>query len=316
MRDLEGQRTVTEFGTGSWTTRVVTLTDGSIRWQRAPGRDNPGPPESVPPGFGDRARAASDQHVRFAVPFVADGADFTWEAPGRNSAAGLLLSDDDRAGQLHEVFGHLGRQLRALHSQHASDEPPGDYPQPQGHVRLTNWLESGRGSRAAAGWRVQLRTQLGADRWKKLCEFAHHMLHPRPTDATTVVHGWFALGSIVVADTPGAEPGAAVLSGPEAALSRPETDVANLVGELLELSKVAERASLDRPVFKALRDRFLAHYGPGWDRETVAIGAVVRIATHSHDFAAYVGWNPDLHNYIPMLADLLDSDGAAALPAE
>lgn len=316
MKDLEGQSSVTEFGTGFLTTRVVTLTDGSIRWQRAPGRDNHFPHRPVRPGFEHRAQAASDQHVKFVVPYAADGAELTWEAPGQESIAGMLLTGDDPPGQLHEVFGHLGRQLRALHTQQASDDPPGDYPQPPGHLRFTNWLESGRGSRAAAGWHVRLRTQLGADRWKKLCEYAHHMLHPRPADATTVVHGWFALGSIVVADAPGARPGAAVLSGPEAALSRPETDLACLVGELLEFSKVAERESRDRPVLEALRDRFLGAYGPGWDRETVAIGAVVRIATHSHDFAAYVGWNPDLHNYIPMLADLLDSDGAAALPAQ
>ena len=176
------------------------------------------------------------------------------------------------------------------------------------------WLDQGGGPRAAAGWHRRLRALLGTERWEALRAFTHRALFPRPDGAETVVHGWFTLGNIVVADAPDTRPGTVVLSGPEAAWSRPETDLACVLGELLELTMVAQRQASRRPQFGRLRDALLSGYGPGWDRDAVATGAVVRIATHAHDLAAYADRHCDLHAYAPMLADLIDDRGRTALP--
>lgn len=313
VKDLEEHHILAEFATGYQHTRVVGLPDGRIHWQRSPGPNHPGEYDPVRPGFIRRAHAASDQHIRFAVPVTGPGTGCTWEVTGSHSAAEMLLSEDDPTGVLHESIAALGRQLHALHHQHASNDPMGDYPPPPGPARLMTWLENGLGPRACAGWHHRLRTQLGSSRWEKLRDFTDHMLNPQPSDTTTVVHGWFSLGSIVVADAVGSGPDAVVLSGLEAAQGRPEIDLACLIGELAEFSQIARRQGRERAVLHTLGDRFLAHYGSGWDRDSVAAGAVVRIATHARDFAAYIGWHADLHSYAPMLADLLDSDGASAL---
>jgi len=310
----EEHRVLERFGTGLQMTRVTALPDGRIHWQRTPGSSHPGTYPPVRSGFVRRLRTASSPHIRFAAPSVSQAGEYRWEVAGRNSLGNLVLAEDVPTVRLQEIISHLGGRLRVLHDQQDSADPPGHYPPPPGPARLMAWLDSGRAPRAGAGFHYRLRTQLGASRWEKLRVFTHHMLSPGPKDRTTVVHGWFSLGSVIAADAPDTRPGAVVLSGVEAAQGRPETDLACLIGELTEYALAAERRRMELPVLDSLRDRLLSHYGPTWDRDTLAAGAVVRIATHAHDFAAYVGWNPQLHGYIPMLADLLDIDGMSALP--
>ncbi|MET9833416.1 hypothetical protein ABZ078_29855 [Streptomyces sp. NPDC006385] len=314
MTTASAPEVLSSFGTGLQHTRVLALPDGGIGWEHTPGPDNPDPRRSVQPGFVGRAREASDTYTSFAVP--CDGADgrWLWRTTGRRSAAQLLLSADDLDGRLEPVFRRLGERLKALHAVSSHDDRPGDYPRPAGAARLMAWLDGGGGPRAATGWRQLLRMRLGARRWEELRELTHGVLHPAPGAPVTVVHGWLGLGMIVIADSVESTPGAVVLSGPHATWSSPETDLACTVGELLELTLTAERLGDPQPMFGRLRDALLAGYGPGWDQESVATGAVVRIVTHAHDFGAYVGWSPDIHHYVPMIADLIDSRGAAALP--
>lgn len=317
-RDLnqEQPRVLNEFTTGFQATRVTALPHGRIHWRHTPGTNHEGSYPPVRPAFLHRLQAASDQHIRFAAPSVAQPAECSWEVDGRHNFAELLRpEEDDPTGQLHEIIGHLGLRLRALHDQTPSADPPADYPPPPGPARLMAWLDGGRAPRAGAGFHHRLRAQVGPARWEKLRAFTDHLLHPRPADRVTVVHGWFSLGRVVVADSPGVIPLACVLSGLDASHGRPETDLACLVGELAEYRKVAERMGLSWPVLDTLQDTFLAHYGAGWDLDTLRAGAVVRIATHAHDFASYVGWGAQLHGYIPMLTDILDTDGASALAA-
>jgi len=301
---------IEEFRTGLQATRITLLPSGNVHWQHTPGSERTSPYPPLPPGYPDLLRAASDTTVRFAVPVTASPGAYGWETEGRHSFAALLEPGaPDTGGRLHTVAGHLGRRLRALHE---TALPHDDYPPPQGLSRLKEWIETGGGPRAASGFHYRLRTQLGAARWEKLRDLTHHQLTPGPGEPSTVLHGWFSLGSAVVSDRPGATTAASVLSGPDAASGRPGTDLGCVVGELTEYRLAAARQGLDWPLLDTLQAAFLTGYGP-CDRGTLAAGALLRIATHAHDFASYVGWGDQLHGYVPMLLDLLDTDGRLAL---
>ncbi|MBT2446175.1 hypothetical protein J7F03_03515 [Streptomyces sp. ISL-43] len=319
-----GQQTST-YGTGLQTTRVTRLPDGTVRWSHSRGSNHPAPYPPVPHDFTTRAHAASDDALRFATPVEADAQHGTWDTAGSRSAARLLLTGDGASeqdgrdgpdepdGPVGSMLGRLGARLRVLHTARPVTAYLGEYPPPPGLTRFQPWLDGGRGTRAGAGFHYRLRSSLGPDRLAKLREFTETLL--RATDADTVLHGWLTLGNIVMPDDPGPGRPAVVLSGLEAARGRPETDIGWIVGEIEEFRRTAELASTPRPLLPGLTTAFLEGYGPGgWDRDVVAAGAVVRIATHAHDFANYVGWHASLHTYVPMLADLLDSDGNTALP--
>lgn len=314
MTGSKGTEVLDEFSTGYQATRLTALPDGRVHWQQTLTTDREGPYPPLRQAFADRLRAASDTSVQFAVPHTAQPTAYGWEIAGRHSLAALLLPDADVPAEHLELVGHLGRRLRALHDQPNSADPLDAYPTPRGPSRLMAWLNEGSGPRASRGFHHLLRSRLGTGRWEKLHGFAHDLLHPAPVERTTVLHGWFSLGNIVVADGAGAAPSAYVLSGMDAAQGRPETDLAWLLGELAEYRKATERQNIAWPALDTLQNTFLEHYGPSWSRDLVTAGSVVRIATHAHDFASYIGWDAQLHGYVPMLADLLDTDGASALP--
>ncbi|WP_326844502.1 hypothetical protein OHB33_40825 (plasmid) [Streptomyces sp. NBC_01558] len=315
MTTLDDTRLIAAYGTGLQSTRITRQPDGTIRWQRSPGPNHPtGAYPPVPAAFTEQARTASSPLLRFATPHDASAHHASWDTHGPHSAARALLTEDDPTQQIHDTLGRLGNHLTTLHTRQIG-RPHTTYQQPPGLTRLQSWLEHGRGPRASAGFHHRLRNQLGPDRLDKLRSYTHALL--QPTSHDTTLHGWLTLGSIVPTELkaeadPG--PGDAVLSGIEAACGRPEADLANIVGELEEFRLNAELTGTPRPFLHRLTATFLQHYGPGWDRAIVAAGAVARIATHAHDFAAYVGWHPSLHTYIPMLADLIDCDGTTALP--
>ncbi|MGW5126340.1 hypothetical protein ACWEQ7_20270 [Streptomyces sp. NPDC004069] len=301
---------IDSFGTGLQVTRLSLLPDGRVRWLVGPGRDHTGPHGHVPPGFAEIAGRASGPRLRFAVPLDAGDRHCVWETPGRRSIARALLHDDgDPADRIHGVLAELGSRLRVLHDQEPLAGLAG-YPRPSVVSRLGDWLRSGRGPRAGAGFHYRLRRGLGPSRWEKLHDFAQVLLDERAP--ATTLHGWLSLGSIVPPDSPDDRQASVVLSGPEAARGRREIDLATVLGELEEFRRAVEGVGTERA--HRLAAAFLTHYGEGWDRRTVAMGAVTRIATHAHDFACYVGWHDELHAYVPMLADLLDGDGFTALP--
>jgi hypothetical protein len=311
MTVLGEEEQIATYGTGLQTTRLTAGPDGTVRWQHTRGRNHPAPYPRIPADFVARVREASDDVLHFATPTHADGNTATWHAAGRRSAARVLLADDDACHQLSPLLGRLGSRLRILHTPVPTSAHAG-YPLPPGLTRLRPWLEHGGGTRAGAGFHYRLRTQLGVGRMTKLRDFNDALL--RPTGQDTVLHGWLTLGNIVPPDTPDTGAPTVVLSGIEAAHARPEADLANLVGEIEEFRRTAELSGAPNPQLHDLTAAFLDHYGPGYDRAVVAAGAVVRIATHAHDFAHYVGWHASLHTYIPMLADLLDCDGLTSLP--
>ncbi|MEV6312562.1 hypothetical protein AB0M10_28730 [Streptomyces sp. NPDC051840] len=312
MTVLGEEEQIATYGTGLQTTRLTGAPDGTVRWQHTRGRDHPAPYPTTPAGFVARAREASDDVIHFATPVRADGDSATWHATGRRSAARVLLADDDACRQLSPLLGRLGSRLRILHTPGPAPAHTSGYPLPPGLARLRPWLERGGGTRAGAGFHYRMRTQLGPARMAKLRDFTDALI--RPTDQDTVLHGWLTLGNVVPPDTPDTGAPTVVLSGVEVARARPEADLAWLVGEIEEFRRTAELSGAPKPQLLDLTATFLHHYGPGYDRAVVAAGAVVRIATHAHDFAHYVGWHASLHTYIPMLADLLDGDGLTSLP--
>ncbi|WP_042407680.1 hypothetical protein [Streptacidiphilus carbonis] len=303
---------VVEFGTGFQITRLRPRADGLIDWERAPGPGNRVAFRPTPPWLAARAAEADGTRVRFALPWLDQERQRVWKVTGQRSIAQILLKDDDPTGQLRPLFKDLGHALRRLHT---STSHPGEAAQAgpaPGPSRLAAWLATGRGPRAAGGFRHRLRTQLGPQRWEKLQQMTELALSPGPDPVA--VHGWPSMGSLVVPDHDNDLPACLVLSGAEAAYGRRELDLGCIVGELIEFRMVAERDGAHRPVLNQLRDLLLAGYGDQWDPVGLAACATVRLAVHAHDFAAYVGWHPDLHLYIPMLVDLLDNDGTAALP--
>ncbi|MFB7620211.1 hypothetical protein [Kitasatospora sp. NPDC056181] len=298
---------VDNFATGLQVTRITRQADGTIHWRRTPGVNHTTPYPPVPPHFAEQAEQASDSRLRFTTPFDAGPQHTGWHTTGTTSAARALLSGDIPVDRLQDVFGALGARLKVLHDLRPAEGQP-DGPVPPWLERLESWLENGRGPRASAGFHYRLRSQLGPARWEKLRGYGPELL--RPLEPAATLHGWLTLGNIILPDRPGP---ALVLSGAEATHGRPEVDLACVIGELEEFRLTADHLHADASVQHTLAGALLTAYGDGWDRDTVAAGAIARIASHARDFASFVGWHSSLHAYVPMLADLIDCDGSTAL---
>lgn len=304
---------LTEFGTGLQVTSIVRSAGGQLRWRRRPGPDGGGWPRRPPPGLPAAAATASSDAVVFAMARhrVTDGTAgpgcWEWPVPSTVSAALLLGAGPDRPGPLPAVMAALGSQLRVLHgigAEGASTRLP------EWLRRLRRWLATGTGPRAAPRWHGELRGVLGDARLTRLAEWADMVA---ATPSTAWVHGFCTLGSVVLGVDP-ARGAAVVLSGPDATVGPAEIDLGCVLGELAELRESAARRGGPRPVLDELRDRFTAGYGDGWD--TVLAGRIgaLRIASHAHDFAAFVGWNDELGHYARHLTRLVDT-GAAEVVA-
>ncbi|MEU7279176.1 hypothetical protein AB0A69_10415 [Streptomyces sp. NPDC045431] len=307
---------LSEFRTGFLTTRVSRTGTGTILWQHTPGPDRDQPFPTVPVALLDLLAAASSPVLTWVAPTTATAHEVAWETDGRHSLAAALESDSHTDRQIETIGAHLGAQLRRFHDlsrvqDHAAhrDAYP---PRPPGLTRLRSWLDQGRGTRAAPAFHYRLRSRLGSRRWGRLNELTDHLLQPGGDETATALHGWFSMGGIVLGDRPGTE-AISVLSGPDTCWGRPEIDLGCLVGELTEYRIAARRKGIAWPVLGRLQRAFLAHYGTA-DTEAVAAGALLRVATHAHDYASYVGWSEQLHGYVPMLTELLDDPLTALQP--
>jgi hypothetical protein len=70
---------------------------------------------------------------------------------------------------------------------------------------------------------------------------------------------------------------------------------------------------MDPEMYEAARTALSEGYGPPDDPVAVGRSAVLRVFTHAHDFAAYMGWHPELLEYLARIAEMVDDDGACAL---
>jgi hypothetical protein len=313
------------WGTGLAETEVLRLAAGRYAWSRRPGADvrvdGSARARPVPAGFARRAALASSAAFEFALPeFDADQCTHTWTAPGPFSVAHALMG---AAGDLtpqrvaDEVAEPIGRAMRAFHAIGNTDIED-EYPQLEYAARLSRWMRTGEGTRDAAVWHKVLSGGLGTARWDLLAAYAEDALSTE--GSATVALGWATLGS-VVAPAPAVDDGwptrpPALLCGDHACLAAPETDLGCMLGELCELEASLARNGASAAAIESFRQALLRGYGPGLDPDLVTRAAIIRIAVHSHDYAAFVGFHIDLHTYVALLADLLDRSTSAPMQGE
>ncbi|MFR0358363.1 hypothetical protein [Streptomyces sediminimaris] len=313
---VPGARLVDFFATGYQRTAVHRLPDGTFRWVRGAGADRPVPLA----GPGPRARrllaAPRSAGIRLALPEEIPGA-LRYTVHGAESAARLLWSElpparrDRLTGALHGT----GRLLRALHDTPGRGERPAEVAGrtgPPGPARLAAWMDTGAGPRAAARLHGLLRARFGPRRWAVLRSWCAGLAEPAPGDV--LLHGAAGTGSVIVAEErSGPAADSALLTGEDLAPGPPAFDVGWLLGEFLELRMTAARkGATPRPPLTELPAALLDGYG-GADPVTAGRAAVLRIATHAHDFAAYMGWHPELGLYADALPAYVDGEGTAAL---
>ncbi|SCF58729.1 hypothetical protein GA0115258_10236 [Streptomyces sp. LamerLS-31b] len=311
MRAPAAGRAQQEFGTGYLRTRISSLSPGRYAWQRRPGPDRTTPLRQPTTAFRRQTAAAAHGTVQFATPTpdTAPDGSLTYLVPGSMTAASLLsrTPTPQQHEQLLRTMSDAGHALRALHRHTHPSTAPGPAPGP---ARLLAWLETGSGPQAAATLHQRMTQHLGTSRWqeaRKWCQAA--VQHPGPAAAT--LHGAFGLGQIVIADAP--DEGAVILAGEDTCGGHGELDAGWLLGELAELQMITTAAKKPRPLLAEARDHFLAAYGPVTDSTALTRAAVLRTLTHVHDFAAFVGWHPELLLYTRYIADLIDDQGASTL---
>ncbi|MFD0375084.1 hypothetical protein [Streptomyces sp. NPDC127112] len=314
------------FATGFQRTRVLRLGDGTYVWRRAAGPDRP-TSLAAPSAQARRHLAALPRpdFLTLSLPTVSDDG-LSYAAPGYLTAAKMLWSDPspaDRA-RLAGFLGSVGRLLRVLHTHPA---PCGSATAgPVGPARLAAWMDSGQGPRAATRMHDMLRKGVGGKRWDAVRDWCSDL--SRPAADAVLLHGAMSTGCLILPaeaapfpageeeDDGGGTPpasGAALLIGEDLALGPSGFDLGWMLGELLELRMTAAHRSVPRPILSELPTALLAGYGATSDPVVVGRAATLRMLTHAHDFAAYVGWHPELELYARTAARYIDTDGAAAL---
>uniref|UniRef100_A0AAU2VR17 Uncharacterized protein n=1 Tax=Streptomyces sp. NBC_00008 TaxID=2903610 RepID=A0AAU2VR17_9ACTN len=249
----------------------------------------------------------------FAVPNTWTDGAYTWSAPGQRSAAHVLMdgASSDAAASARTAYA-FGRHLKIFHTSAVTADSA--YAAPRFPTRLATWIHTASGPRAAPAFHTILRHGLGTRRWSKLTDYTCEAT----TGSGDLAHviGWATLGSLIITDAPEAAPHAVMLCGPEGTLAASEIDLGCALGELHEITEsLTTRAMATEPV-TAWRDALLKGYGTPGDVAKTARAAVVRVAAHAHDFAAYVGFHTELNTYVGMIADLLDNEGTQTMPEE
>lgn len=290
---------VAEYGTGLQVTRVTRTADGRYEWWHGPGADRSGPLAApfvsyVPRGAG----FATARPVGDGLAHLADGpySAAAWLRDARPQAR-LLVA---------HALAAAGTALRALH---ATDAPTADVP--PALARLRSFVEGQNRPEAPEPAVHRLREHVahawGPTRLARLRAWCAELAAP---GETVLVHGFASLGALV---PPLHRGPVALLTGEDLGAARPELDLGWLLGDLAELAWAV-------PVFgdgdagPDLPRVLLDAYGPGADRETAARAAVLRIALHMRDFAAYRGWSDELTDYTAFIADLIDEEGRRAVP--
>lgn len=298
---------VDRFATGFQRTSIFRLTEGGFRWERSPGDDRVSPQRIPSPELRDALLDLHTTKLSFGLPEPVDGG-LGYVTPGATSVAKLLqvVAFGEIRDHLLSAVRDTGRLLRRLHTTVAPELAPPD--DSAALARLRFWLEHGDGPRAAGPLARRLRQRLGDDRWAAVTGWCDSFTADSADDV--VLHGAPSTGSLVPSPAPGE---AVLLAGEDVMRGQPEFDLGWLLGELLELRLPAASRQGDRPELVELGAVLLAGYGGEFDRDAVGRAAVLRILTHMHDFAAYVGWHPELLVYVDAMPGHIDSRGRAAL---
>ncbi|MFD3719348.1 hypothetical protein [Streptomyces sp. NPDC058674] len=301
---------VEEFATGFLRTAIHPHGPEYV-WIRRPGADRPTP--LGPPSAPVRAAltALRPERLRLALP-DAVGDALHYRVPGPVSAAKLCVGRDPRltpdlvAGALSGTGAALRRLHTAVPASLAAAGPPGP-------ARLAAWMNDGHGPRAATTFHSVVRRQLGTARWNRAQDWCQSLA----TDLTggVFLHGAPSLGSVIV----GREAdGGCLLAGEDVARGPADFDFGWLLGEFVEWRMALLRRTpgldLDPGDFHAALAALARAYGAPADPVAAGRAAVLRVFTHAHDFSAYMGWHPELLEYAVKIAELVDDEGAQALP--
>ncbi|WP_432924931.1 hypothetical protein ACQPZZ_31105 [Microbispora sp. CA-135349] len=304
-------RVVEEFGTGFVHTTIAEDGAGRYLWTRRPGPDRDGGVRRPHPLVERAVRAVSPGEVELTLPEPADGDDasaVTYRTALPYAVAGMFLGaggTGDRApGDMEAVAAAtLTEAAKALARLHAAAPPAVELPGPGGPSRLLGWLRTGRAPRAGSHLHPQAARMLGRDRMTAVeawCVAAGR-------ERRVLLHGAPGHGILV---PPVGGRGGALLTGEDLAAGLPEFDVGWLAGELVEFREAARRLG-HGPLREIDYDGLIGHmvegYGAPLDLAVVGRSAVLRFFTHTHDFAAYVGWHDFLLGYLEILADVIDA---------
>ncbi|MCF1599627.1 hypothetical protein [Streptomyces muensis] len=297
---------VAEYGTGLQVTRVTPTADGRYEWWQGPGPDRPEPLTAPFASYVPRPTRGA-RGACFATPRP-EGDGLTYLADGPYSAAAWLRDARPQARLLvAHALAAAGTALRELHT---TDAPTADVP--PALARLRSFVEGRDPASAEPAAVRRLREHVvrawGPARLERLGAWCAELAAP---GETAFVHGFASLGALV---PPLHRGPVALLTGEDLGAGRPELDLGWLLGDLAELAWAV-------PVFGDSPDQgpdlpgvLLDAYGPGVDRELAARAAVLRIALHMRDFAAYCGWSDELIDYTAFIADLIDEEGRRAVP--
>lgn len=286
--------TVDEFGTRFVQTRVGDLGEGRFVWERRAGESR-GHPLSGPSDAARAAVAAADAPgVRLVLPMAA-GDMLRYALPGAFSAARLLRSADPAVADLvRAALAGTGAALRRLHAAAV----PADVPRgPPAISRLSGWLAAPDGDLAPPA-----RRRLGRGRWARAQDWCDGQPGP---GGDVLLHGAPSLGLLVPSPQRAV---AGLITGEDLARGRAELDLGWLLGELVELEHAARRGlgSAVPGDYAGFTAALLNGYGAEPAGAATRRVAALRVLTHAHDYAAYVGWHDDLLAYLDIVAELLD----------
>ncbi|MEV6394006.1 hypothetical protein AB0M39_04360 [Streptomyces sp. NPDC051907] len=337
---------VAEYGTGLQLTRVLRDPDGAFLWWHLPGPQRTGPLTAPAAHLVPEPPAASGA-AELAVPEpLGDG--LLHRAAGSASVAAWLRDPRPQARRLaaHSLVAGA-RALRELHRVRVPADT--ELRIPPGLRRLGEWARGGEGLPAGA---LRLREAAarawGEERLTLLLDWAAQAADPADG---TLVHGWASVGALI---PPLSRGRAALLTGEDLAVGRPELDLGWTLGDLAEIAWSAPYFDYD-----GLAEGFLDAYGseaygndaarsgaygsdsanpdtygrdasdndtygrdscrpdayrPPPDPVLVGRAAVLRVATHMQDFASFCEWSDELHDYIDFTAELIDEEGRRAVP--
>lgn len=303
MREL-----VEEFGTGFLHT-AISREAGAYCWERRPGPDRLAqlgrPTTEVRAALAGLVRMGSE----LALPKVVGNAR-KYAVPGRVTAAKVILSPGGTAHREHleHAVDGVGQVLAAL-----AHEVPARLASasPSGPARLAAWMERGAGPAAAGQLYEAFRRRLGVARWRRVQAWCQAI--GTPSDDDVFLHGAPSLGSVVLGEDGHSW---CLLIGEECARGPQGFDVGWLLGEFAEVKMVlghANGAAMPMADYDEIRNSLLHAHGPVANATLAGRAAVLRVFTHAHDFAAYMGWHPELHAYGEKIAELIDDEGADAL---
>lgn len=284
-------------------------TGGRYRWVRYPGRFRADPFTPVPP----QVRQAVDALPTLPVqPVVAVARCDSREYLVAGAASvGALLATPPRAEdwvRLVALLKGVGELLRALHR--AVPPATGAGP-PAGMRRLSAWLRTGGGPGAAARLHDAALRRLGSTRMERLRDWCAEV---------TAAEGGFLCGATTGSLVPGDALGVGqLLMGEELGRGPAECDLGWLVGEFTEfrlLHFTPPKYQIHACGCAAAVRGLLRGYGERLDRDVMARVAVLRVLTHAHDFAAYVGWTDQLTSYLDLVAGLEAGDLATIVAEE